>query len=82
MKIDYNTFDKPMCFQDLDAGDCFELYTGDYNIAEHQLFMKIDTTMPDKRPNFNCVSLNDGIPFVAKEDDLVKYRDGRFVFNN
>ena len=80
MNIDFDTYDKPMRFCDLDPGDCFELWAS--GITERQLFMKIDITKTIKQTNYNCVCLNDGIPFIAKEDDLVKYRDGRFVFNN
>lgn len=80
MQIDFDTYDKPIRFCDLDPGDPFIMYTGDFN--EHELFIKVDDTMTDRRPNYNCVCLHDGLPFVAKDDDLVKYREGRFVFNN
>ena len=80
MQIDFDTYDRPIRFCDLDPGDPFIMYTGEIN--EHELFIKVDDTMTDIKLNYNCVCLRDGLPFRAKDDDLVKYREGRFVFKN
>ena len=78
MQIDFDTYDKPTRFCDLDPGDCFLMYTGDIN--EHCLFMKMDLNAIEG-PGFNCVCLNDGEVFRAKDDDLVKYRpEAKIIF--
>lgn len=78
MQIDFDSYDKPIRFCDLDPGDCFIMYTGDIN--ELCLFMKIDVNAIEG-PGFNCVCLNDGEVFRAKDDDLVKYRlEAKIIF--
>lgn len=78
MQIDFDTYDKPIRFCDLDPGDCFLMYTGGIN--EHCLFMKMDVNAIEGS-GFNCVCLNDGEVYRAKDDDLVKYRpEAKIIF--